>query len=320
MICIYIFLILIILYIISKFIKKKIVKGGFIEDAENGHTNILPYNNKKNVNISGNEINIKSNSNNLNGPQLSSHLPNKDGHAYIRPGKKNHNINIDNASEISLQAKGINLNSNIINIKSNSNNLNGPQFSSHLPNMDGHAYIRPGKKNHNINIDNANQISLGSKSINLKSKQLCFNDVCINSNDFRKIKNRASNNDHIYPVGSIYISVKNTNPSKIWPGTKWVIFSPGRVLVGLDRNNVKFNNSEETGGSYTHRLTIAQMPQHSHLEYAAMRPHMATSWSYGNNGALATGMQHRWSSYTGSSQVHNITQPYIVTYMWKRTL
>ena len=51
MICIYIFIILIILIIFNFFKQKTIVKGGFIEDAENGHTYISTINNKKQVRI-----------------------------------------------------------------------------------------------------------------------------------------------------------------------------------------------------------------------------------------------------------------------------
>ena len=37
----------------------------------------------------------------------------------------------------------------------------------------------------------------------------------------------------IYPVGSTYISVKNTDPSTLFGGT-WEIFTEGYLLVGLD--------------------------------------------------------------------------------------
>ena len=175
MICIYIFLILTILFITFKCLKRKtIVKGGFIEDAEDGHTYIRPIDSNKNIHLNGNEIKLHSNNNQLQGQQLSSHLPYKDGHTYIRPGRTNHNINIDNANVIKLHSKHNYLHSW-------NNQLQGQQLSSHLPYKDGHTYIRPGRANHNINIDQANKINLGAKN-------LCLNGQCITAGDFVKLK------------------------------------------------------------------------------------------------------------------------------------
>ena len=62
MICIYIFIIFIILYIMFNITNKKIneINGGYIENAEDGHTYISTVNSNKNVNINGNEINLES--------------------------------------------------------------------------------------------------------------------------------------------------------------------------------------------------------------------------------------------------------------------
>lgn len=43
--------------------------------------------------------------------------------------------------------------------------------------------------------------------------------------------------DLFYPVGSIYLSVNSTNPGSIFGGT-WVAFGAGRVLVGVDANEL----------------------------------------------------------------------------------
>jgi len=129
MICIYIFLILTILFIIFKCLKRKtILKGGYIEDAENGNTYIRPINPKKNVNING----------------------------------------------------------NIIKLHSNNNILQGQYYASKLPDSNGHTYIHPGKKNHNIYLTGANHINLGAN-------KLCLKGVCITSAELQKIKDRASN-------------------------------------------------------------------------------------------------------------------------------
>jgi hypothetical protein len=62
----------------------------------------------------------------------------------------------------------------------------------------------------------------------------------------------------IYPVGSIYMSVKNTNPSTYFGGT-WVAWGTGRVPVGVNANDTNFATVEKTGGASTVTLTTAQM-------------------------------------------------------------
>ena len=51
-----------------------------------------------------------------------------------------------------------------------------------------------------------------------------------------------------WPIGSIYISVVNTNPSQ-WFGGVWQSFGSGRVLVGVDTSQTEFNKVMKTGGN-----------------------------------------------------------------------
>lgn len=62
----------------------------------------------------------------------------------------------------------------------------------------------------------------------------------------------------MYPVGSIYMSVVNTNPSEYFGGT-WVAWGQGKVPVGVDTNDTDFNTVEKSAGSKT------STSQHSHL-------------------------------------------------------
>ena len=71
--------------------------------------------------------------------------------------------------------------------------------------------------------------------------------------------------DKIYPVGSIYLSVNNVNPSSYFGGT-WVAWGSGRVPVGVNTGDGDFNAAEKTGGAKTHTLTVAQMPSHTHTQ------------------------------------------------------
>ena len=87
--------------------------------------------------------------------------------------------------------------------------------------------------------------------------------------------------DMIYPVGSIYMSVNNTDPALLFGGT-WEAWGSGKVPVGVDANDTAFDTVEETGGAksenYTpagsnsggavqsHTLTAAEsgIPKHNH--------------------------------------------------------
>ena len=66
-----------------------------------------------------------------------------------------------------------------------------------------------------------------------------------------------------WPIGSIYISVNNTNPSQWFDGV-WESFGSGRVLVGVDTSQSEFNTVMKTGGEKVHKLTTNEMPSHNH--------------------------------------------------------
>lgn len=128
-----------------------------------------------------------------------------------------------------------------------------------------------------------------------------------------------------YPVGSIYISTSSQNPSEYIGGT-WERCAQGKTLIGegtgTDSNNTqKIFRIDEQGGEYTHTLTIAEMPNHNHVNsgyYAPERFSSPRKADYGQGGAFVTGDAEEIKS-AGGNQQHNNIQPYIVTYMWKRT-
>jgi hypothetical protein len=62
--------------------------------------------------------------------------------------------------------------------------------------------------------------------------------------------------DLIYPVGSIYITVGDINPSTTLGGT-WTQFGAGKVLVGVDTSDTDFNTKSKTGGAKTSSYTPA---------------------------------------------------------------
>lgn len=70
--------------------------------------------------------------------------------------------------------------------------------------------------------------------------------------------------DLIYPIGSIYMSVRDTNPADFLGGT-WERWGQGRVPVGVKEDDDDFKTPEKEDGEKKHRLTIDEMPNHRHL-------------------------------------------------------
>ena len=66
-----------------------------------------------------------------------------------------------------------------------------------------------------------------------------------------------------YPVGSIYMSVVETNPAELFGGT-WEAM-PGRVLIGAGVSDFDINYvAGTTGGSRSRTLTSSNIPKHTH--------------------------------------------------------
>ncbi len=154
----------------------------------------------------------------------------------------------------------------------------------------------------------------------------------------------------IYPVGSIYMSVNNTNPDGFFGGI-WVPWGSGRVPVGVDITDADFNTVEKTGGSSEVALTEAQLATHTHIQNEHnhtqnAHSHVATTrtTTYGqgyqdawrcmsfvgtnndfaqnvNTGnATATNIATTATNQNaGSGQAHDNKMQYITCYMWKRT-
>jgi hypothetical protein len=137
--------------------------------------------------------------------------------------------------------------------------------------------------------------------------------------------------DKVYPVGSIYISTVSTNPDTLMFGgnsdTTWEAFGAGRTLVGINAADTDFDTAEETGGSKTHTLTTSEIPSHSHSIDTRTNPEVEyfggaeTNVREFRDGSAPSGAVDTTdnTNTTGGGGAHNNLQPYIVTYMWKRT-
>lgn len=125
----------------------------------------------------------------------------------------------------------------------------------------------------------------------------------------------------LYPVGSIYMSVNNTNPSTFFGGT-WEAWGAGKVPVGVDTNDTNFATVEKTGGEKQHTLTITEMPEHNHTIPCTPTANDGSEPSYqaAQVNAEATGNHNSIVAVSsGGGSPHNNLQPYITCYMWKRT-
>ena len=162
-----------------------------------------------------------------------------------------------------------------------------------------------------------------------------------------------SNYNKIYPIGSIYMSINETNPSELFGG-KWERIKDKFLLSAGDNYN-----AGSTGGEATHTLTENEMPSHTHIQDShnhtqnahnhTQNPHSHTIGSltrydisgkgvaavgdgYGNTHNYKTGNttatnkeatatnnpQTATNQNTGGGQAHNNMPPYLTVYVWVR--
>lgn len=116
-----------------------------------------------------------------------------------------------------------------------------------------------------------------------------------------------------YPVGAIYLSVTEVDPSSLFGGT-WERIG-GRFLLGADSTYA----AGSTGGEAAHTLTVDEMPRHNHeignLNAAGnATPYMTVQAQdkKGYGGNVQT-------MFAGGGKAHNNLPPYLAVYMWVRT-
>ena len=151
--------------------------------------------------------------------------------------------------------------------------------------------------------------------------------------------------DKMYPVGSIYMTTIYSDANQVHDaiGGEWEKYAQGRTIIGegtgTDSNGLvqTFTNGS-TGGEYTHKLTISEMPSHTHPHsehivdgdygYVPAGSHIASfvhalSSNDSRNGVFTdrgptavvdTGLIRQ----NGGSESHNNIEPYVVTYIYKR--
>lgn len=119
----------------------------------------------------------------------------------------------------------------------------------------------------------------------------------------------------IYPIGVIVCGAKPT------VGTWEKVV--GRFLLGSSSSH----KAGSTGGEETHKLTVNEIPSHTHnfvAGYAVWGPrntNNAFATGSGNNwaGSDALGGNYARTVNTGGNQAHNNMPPYLSVDMWRRT-
>lgn len=139
----------------------------------------------------------------------------------------------------------------------------------------------------------------------------------------KAIQFKDSKNEKIYvcpyfPVGSIYLSVVNTNPTK-WFGGTWEQIAKGRTLVGVDTSQTEFNTVKKTGGEKTHTLTVNELAKHDHIQMGSIQNSSGPYNVVLRNQAYSASNTQSLTASAGGNQPHNNLQPYFTCYIWCRT-
>ena len=141
--------------------------------------------------------------------------------------------------------------------------------------------------------------------------------------------------EKIYPIGSIYMSVNNTNPSVLFGGT-WTQIKDTFLLSAGDTYS-----AGATGGEATHVLSTGELPAHTHGSKSLSGTFYAYAWNNGGSSGIVSNttphknmdmydgntIGHQYYSINaththdsvGSDSAHNNMPLYLVVYVWQRT-
>ena len=144
-----------------------------------------------------------------------------------------------------------------------------------------------------------------------------------------ELENNTLKIDNVYPVGSIYMSnnLKTVEEVHNALGGIWEKYSEGRTIigdgVGTDINGtIKTFKNDEVGGEYSHKLTIQEMPIHSHNDgTSGSAAFDITAVTNPNSSSAVVAFDNTYGRPTtsaGGDKYHNNIEPYIVTYIYKR--
>lgn len=180
------------------------------------------------------------------------------------------------------------------------------------------------------------RLSIDTSNLTPQIKDGSITEKQLETNLQKKINDSTINK--IYPVGSIYMSVNDVNPSELFGGS-WEQIKDRFLLAAGNTHN-----AGSVGGEATHKLTVDEMPTHTHQTKVRIdgqhsgssnrnRGLMVSdvglgSWDeeWCNSNTISDDMNdidnktaHVKNNNIGSDQPHNNMPPYLTVYMWKRT-
>ena len=128
-------------------------------------------------------------------------------------------------------------------------------------------------------------------------------------------------NAHLrYDVGDIYITTNEGNPATKFPGTTWEQITDRFLLAA----GTTYKNGD-TGGEATHKLTLSEIPAHSHtanslgIDSGSLNSNQSMAWLALRDVGLKKHVSNTGkTNNAGSSAAHNNMPPYRVVYMWIR--
>lgn len=140
--------------------------------------------------------------------------------------------------------------------------------------------------------------------------------------------NLSNSIDVIYPVGSIYISVNDTNPGDVFGGV-WKRIKDRFILAAGDTYA-----AGATGGEASHTLTTSEMPAHWHqvltrwndgtyrVKYYRTNATSGSAWHLFNFDSTTSSLEYQdsdaYAATEGENKPHNNMPPYLAVYMWER--
>ena len=150
------------------------------------------------------------------------------------------------------------------------------------------------------------------------------------------LENNTLTLDKIYPVGSIYMSADNKEPSIIFGGTwekiedRFLLASGSNYTLGSTGGNSSVSYTPQ-GAVENHTLTETEMPSHNHdignipvngevnnNGYQAYRLTNVASTTAGLSTTSTGGNQPHNHPFTGTTASIQTMPPYIVVNVWKR--
>ena len=144
--------------------------------------------------------------------------------------------------------------------------------------------------------------------------------------------------DVIYPIGFVYISINNINPSTLFGGM-WEQIK-GRFLLAAGENEANTTTDfgsmsagelnrpvGELGGEATHTLTVDELPENIGtfrtlswaVDNTATGAFSVTSQLADRDGPVGNSYGTAQYKLSGGGQPHNNMPPYVAVYVWKRT-